>query len=555
MAGYKETPRQKMISMMYLVLYALLALNVSKEVLNAFIVVNESMESTNVSTAAKIDDAYAKFKLQNQLNPEKVGPYFKQAEVIRANAEKLIQYIDTLKLELVKVSERKPIDEIMQLYYKDTIINGEKTKYLMLEKVETKDKYDATTHYMVGTGDKPGVGEAYVLSKKMHDYRQLILKTMNLPDNSRKVGLITNEPGTVYKDKDGQKQDWEQHNFYFTILAADITILNRIIGEVQTAEYNAMNYLYGSVSETDFKFNKVAAKVIPRSTYVLQGQQYQADVLVAAYDEKTKITIKVLPGADTLTPKNEKKAMVIEGQAGMGKLEFPAKKVGLQKYAGVIEMIDPKTNKLKPYHFKGAYIVAPPALTVAPLKMNVLYIGIDNPVSISAAGIPDEKIRPSIDLGTLKRGPEGKDWIVRINKAPKGVRKAYISATAKILNKELPLGKVEFRVKRVPTPTAQIAGQSDGQIDKNRLLAAGAIIPNMRDFEFEVYYQVTGYTFGTIINGDYIPKNVKGNRFTKEIVNIIKNGKRKQKFFFDNIRAKGPDGTIRSLNPISLELK
>ncbi|NOX86919.1 MAG: gliding motility protein GldM [Chlorobi bacterium] len=555
MAGYKETPRQKMISMMYLVLYALLALNVSKEVLNAFIVVNESMESTNVSTAAKIKDAYDKFSLQYKLNPEKVGPYFKQAEVIRSNAEKLIKYIDSLKLELVKVSERKSIDEIMQRYYKDTIINGEKTKYLMLEKLETKDKYDASTHFMVGTGDKIGVGEAYVLSKKMGKYRDLILKTMNLPKDTKKVGLITNMKGVTYRDKDGQKQTWEQHNFYFTILAADITILNRIIGEVQTAEFNAMNYLYGSVSETDFKFNEVAAKVIPKSTFVLQGQKYQADVLVAAYDKKTEVTIKVLPGADTLTAKNESRAKVFKGQAGLGKLEFPATKVGIQKYAGVIEMIDPKTNKLKPYHFKGSYIVAPPALTVAPLKMNVLYIGIDNPVSISAPGIADEKIKPTIDLGVLKRGPEGKDWIVRINKVPKGVRKAYVSATAKILGKELPLGKVEFRVKRVPTPTAQIAGQSDGQIDKNRLLAAGAIIPNMRDFEFEVYYQVTGYTFGTIINGDYIPKNVKGNRFTKEIVNIIRNGKRKQKFFFDNIRAKGPDGTIRSLNPISLELK
>ena len=76
------------------------------------------------------------------------------------------------------------------------------------------------------------------------------------------------------------------------------------------------------------------------------------------------------------------------------------------------------------------------------------------------------------------------------------------------------LGSSEFRVKRVPSPTAEVAGQTDGQIDKNTLLAAGAIIPNMKDFEFDLFFEVTSYTFATFINGDWIPKNVKGNRFT-----------------------------------------
>jgi len=176
-----------------------------------------------------------------------------------------------------------------------------------------------------------------------------------------------------------------------------------------------------------------------------------------------------------------------------------ADKEGIQKYAGVIEMIDPETNEMKPYHFKGEYIVAPPALTVSPLKMNVLYIGVDNPVGISSPGIPSGRIQPTIGHGVLKRDAEGENWTVRINKMPKGVSRTTISATAKIDNKDQLLGSMEFRVKRVPTPSAEIAGQSDGQMDKNRLLAAGAIIPNMRDFEFEIYYQITGFTFGTIV--------------------------------------------------------
>ncbi len=121
--------------------------------------------------------------------------------------------------------------------------------------------------------------------------------------------------------------------------------------------------------------------------------------------------------------------------------------------------------------------------------------------------------------------------------------------------KAMNLGSVNFRVKRVPSPTATIAGQTDGQIDKNTLLAAGAIIPELRDFEFDLYFEVTSFTFGTIVNGDWMQKNVRGNRFNDEILAIIRNGKRTQKFFFENIQAKGPDGTKRGLSPVNLELK
>ncbi|MCF6171558.1 MAG: gliding motility protein GldM [Bacteroidales bacterium] len=550
MAGYKETPRQKMIAMMYLVLTALLALNVSKQILDAFLVVNESMESTNESLSARIEGRYAKFDKQYEMNKDKVEPYWKEAQTIKKESEDLVKYIEQLKFDLVRVSEsRKTIEEIKNLYYQDTIINGEKKEMLMLAKVPTKDKYNATTFYLVRPNRK---GEAYVLSARMKDFREKVLKTMNLPVTDTKIGLITNE--RTYQDADGQKQNWEQHNFYFTILAADITILNKIIGEVKSAEYNAINYLYGSVSEKDFKFDHVTAKVIPRSTYVLKGEKYEAEILVAAYDSKMKPDVRVLKGVDELTDKNISRAQTIVGEEGIVKLEFPANTEGLQKYAGRIEMIDPATNQKVSYPFSGGYIVAPPALIVAPLKMNVFYIGVDNPVAISSPGLADENIKSSIDIGTLKKNPKG-DWIVRINKKPKGVSKVYISATATIGDKQLSLGKKEFRIKRVPDPTAEIAGQTGGQMDKNTLLAAAAIIPNMRDFEFDLYFEVTSFTFATIVNGDWLPKNVRGNRFTAEINNIIRNGKRKQKFFFENIQAKGPDGTTRVLNPINLEIK
>ena len=550
MAGYKETPRQKMIAMMYLVLTALLALNVSKEILDAFLVVNKSMESTNESLTAKIREKYAQFENQFDMNQNKVGPYWQKAQTVRTEAQSLIKYLDFLKYELVKISERKDSLEIMDLYYVDNVINGVQKKILNLRSVPTKDKYDATTFYMMRENK---TGEAYTLSKKMQIYRDTVLNVMNLPANSDKIGLVTNMEGYSYQNADDQTQDWEQHNFYHTILAADITIINKIIAEVRSAEFNALNYLYASVSETDFKFDKVAAKVIPKSTYVFKGQKYEAEVLVAAYDSKTHISSKYIRGATVWNEANTGRATTVDGEEGKIILEFPTNVEGLQKYAGVIEMIDPKTDMMVQHEYYSSYYVAPPSLTVAPLKMNVFYLGVNNPVSISAAGLSKEQIKPVIDMGVLKQ--DGNDWIVRIDTKPKNVNLATISATAEIDGERLSLGTAEFRVKRVPDPSAEIAGMTDGLIDKNVFLASSAIIPNMRDFEFDLYFVVTSYTFATILNGDWVQKNVKGNIFSEEVNDIIRNGKRKQKFFFEKIQAKGPDGTLRSLNPINLELK
>lgn len=561
MAGYKETPRQKMIAMMYLVLYALLALNVSKEVLNAFLVVNQSMVSTNESLSEKIATTYNRFELQNSLQPEKVGPYWNKALLVRAHTDSLLTYLDHIKLRLVEVSQQEDSASVVTKYYRDTLVpapygDGQMVtkKVLNLAIVPNKNRYNDPTEYMIGN-EQTKNGEAYKLSKLMGIYRDSILNTMNLPDTSTKIGLITNYLGKqkiIYRNADGQKQDWEMHNFYYTILAADITLVNKIISEVKGAEFDALNYLFSSVTEKDYKFSNIKPIVIPTSTYILEGNNYEADVMAAAYDTKTNPNVRILAGNQPITDKNVNRAQLVQGKGGIVKLSFPAGRPGEHNYNGTIEMVNPTTNEKTKYPFHFNYLVAPPSLTVAPLKMNVFYIGVENPVSITAPGFADDKIRPSISGGKLYR--KDGHWAVKIDKPVPG-NKVYVSATADVRGRSVLLGRSLFRVKRVPDPEAQIAGQTNGIIDRNTFLAAGAIIPNMKDFEFDLYFVVTSYTFATLINGDWIPQNVNGNRFTPEILKQIRNSRPGQKFFFENIQAKGPDGSIRSLNPITLEIK
>lgn len=221
------------------------------------------------------------------------------------------------------------------------------------------------------------------------------------------------------------------YNFYRTILAANITILNNIITEVQSAEFDAVNELFENITEKDYKFDNLSAAVIPSSTYVLKGQNYEATVLLAAYDSKTQSEIKIVRGASSVNDGNIGSAQVYRSENGVVKLSFAGQTEGPQRYAGVIEVRDPVTQEIKRYPFDESYIVAPPTLTVAPLKMNILYSGLKNPIAISAPGIANDQIVPSITKGKITKGANG-TWDVEV---PSGERTTTISAVANVEGK------------------------------------------------------------------------------------------------------------------------
>ena len=236
----------------------------------------------------------------------------------------------------------------------------------------------------------------------------------------------------------------------------------------------------------------------------------------------------------------------------MVKLSFAGQTEGPQRYAGVIEVRDPVTQEIKRYPFDESYIVAPPTLTVAPLKMNILYSGLKNPIAISAPGIANDQIVPSITKGKITKGANG-TWDVEV---PSGERTTTISAVANVEGKNLPLGSFDFRIKRVPDPIAKIADMTDGTIEKNRLLASRAIIPEMVDFDFEgFHFEIVSYELSTY-RGTELQRTgtVRGNVFNDAVSNLIKNASRGQRLYFERIQAKGPDGTMRTLNPINLEI-
>jgi gliding motility-associated protein GldM len=199
---------------------------------------------------------------------------------------------------------------------------------------------------------------------------------------------------------------------------------------------------------------------------------------------------------------------------------------------------------------KFEYIVAPPSLSVSATKMNVFYIGVDNPVSISAGGVSPDQISASITNGSISRS--GSEWIVR----PGTPGKASVSVSAKLGDRMKSMGAVEYRVKNVPDPIAYIASSSGGAVSKDVVLASGAIIPRMpADFEFNLNFVITGFKFSGNRKGDIIDYSGSGNSLTAQMKDFIRGARRGEKIILEDIFAKGPDGKTRKLNSIVLTLQ
>ncbi|MFH1159898.1 MAG: gliding motility protein GldM [bacterium] len=531
MAGYKETPRQKLIGMLYLVLTALLALNVSKEILDAFLVVNESMETTNENFSQKLDVTYSKFKVQYQMNPNKVGPFWEKAQKAHELAAGLGNYVDSLKYEVIAVSDGITFDE---------------AKVLPLRNSKRKDNYDRPTEYFIGQSQDGSTGRAKDLRDKIEQYKVAMLELVDPKYRSIiKIGLNTEGP---FYDAGGKPQNWQMHNFYRTILAATVTILNELKAGVMNAEFDVVNNLFASVTAEDWKFDEIKAKVIPKSNYVFLGEEYQAEILVAAYDTKQNPNVRYLFGADTLTPNNYRLATTLEGSQGVVIIKLPATSEGLKRFAGIIKIISPLGDTMA-FHFKDEYIVAKPALTISPTKMNVFYIGVENPVSISVPGSP-ERILASISAGKIKA--DGDNWMVY--DLPKGTKEAVIAVNAIFSGKSKNMGSSTFRLKTVPDPIGTIGGKSDGVVSKSILLASPYLVAEMPPwFDFDLKFSVISYTFVTDVSGYISEINVQGNRLTPEITKIIQDAKKNKRIWFEDITVRGPDGD-RNISSLSLKI-
>lgn len=539
----KETPRQKMIGMMYLVYTAMLALNVSAEVLDAFNTVDKGLVKTTEIYSQKNEGLYRDFNQQYAQNQQKVGPWKDKADEVRERSDTLINYIQGIKKEIIIMNgQGDPEDGVIT---EDGEIHG--------DHIAKKDKVDVSSHVLIGEHD----GKAYELRKKLADYREFLLTLIDEENesliNSVNTTLDTSDPE---RTEDGEKKDWETKNFYHLPLAAVFPILTKMQLDIRNSEAEVVQYLFNQISAGSIPFNKLEATVIPNTSYVLRGNEYKADVFIAAFDTTAAPIVYIGKYDSTL---NEETGIYeydmvgsydsLEVINGRGKFSRMGSTLGAQSWGGIIKLKDPDGNYITKT-FKQKYTVAPPNIVVSPDKMNVFYVGVENPVSVSVSGIPGDKVFPSITNGKIQKQRDGKYIVL-----PKRPGNSLVTVFAEIEGKRKNMGTSPFRVKGLPDPVVKVAGKKGGKIERNVLAAQTGVFADMEDFDFDLEFKIIEFTVSTTDRGGYyISESTKGNIFTPSQKGLIKNLRKGQRLNIEDVKAIGPDGSVRPLAPIVFEL-
>ncbi|MFD2905831.1 type IX secretion system motor protein PorM/GldM [Sphingobacterium anhuiense] len=507
MALGRETPRQRMISILYLVLLALLALNVPDTILDAFKNINNSLESSrsNVNTAVQqLFSAFESTKLKEE--PARAKPIYDKAKKAQAIIGELNTYISSLKEDFTKQGGG---------------IDPEKGDLVK------RENEDISVNMMIN--EKKGT----VLKDKINETRAKLLALLT-PEEQKSVSFSL-EAKDPEKSVNGKKS-WEEINFGSgTPLTAAMTILTKIQTDAQNAESDMVKLILGKMDQAVVNLDKFAAVAVAPTSYLVQGQPYKAEVFLTASDSKSQPAISV----------NGSPLQIVDGK---GVYNVSTSKEGIFSWTGVVQ-VKQTDGSMKEYRTATqTYQVARPSAVVSPDKMNVLYIGVDNPLSVSAAGTPTDKVKVSMTGGSLS-GSGGK-----YNARVSSPGTARISISAEVApGKMQTLSTTEFRVKRIPDPIAKFAGKTGGSMATVALKAQNAIFAKLDNFDFDANFKVTKFTM--IIakpRADAIVLSTSGNQLSSSMASALNGITPGTRVIFDNIVAVGPDGTSRQLNAVAL---
>ncbi len=510
----RMSPRQRMINLMYIVLTAMLALNVSSDVLNGFSQVHEGLQRTNKNLSNKnnvqyqyLVDLYAQY-------PDKAGRWFLQGKSVHTATDSLIKVMEDLKVMIARQAD------------------GPEGKYTSLVNL---DDLEASSAVLLNPLSNRGAN----LKKGMDAYRKLVTAYISDP---QKRAAVSEMLSTAVQPVSGTVQlpSWQQQMFESKPAIAAITLLTKMQGDLLHAENEALTNIINSVDFGDVKVNKMEAFVIPVSNMIMRGGKYSARIVLAAIDTARRPQIYV--GGTRISNPN-------------GLYEFVPGTLGTHQFSGYIEVPRPDGSTSR-HPFNSSYTVIAPMATISPTMMNVLYAGIDNPISISVPGVPMEAVNASISSGSLTRS--GDHWVARVSAVG---TKATISVSATLDGRSQSVGSMEFRVRKLPDPTAYMAVGGNAykgtprRISKAALMGCPGVSASLDDGILDIQYTVV--SFSTIFfdsMGNAIPERSAGSSFSERQREQFKRLKSGARFFISEIKAKGPDGITRNISPMEVAL-
>ena len=519
-----ETPRQKMIAMMYLVLTAMLALNVSAQILNGYTSIYESMtKSVQIAQGNNANLEYKFGSLKDQ-NPVKAKPMEPYVDSLVKESNALYQYLDTFKHTLVMLVDGEEADK------KDWTIKNAGDLNIASELLEGKSsRAKDPDGNNWGTTMKAKIGA-------FSEFAQRMVKVGDIADTT-KANSFKQTFDTPDKKIEGAVYSWEKQMLEDQPAIAVLATVTKLQNDVRNTEAECLNHIIGQLDAGDFRVNKIQALAIADEQYVLRGNKYRAKIVLAATDS-------------TKDPVIEINGKPLEKDI----YEFTATTLGKQKYKGNIKMKKPNGEEIS-YPFETEYVVGEPTATVSADMMNVLYVGFSNPISVSVPGVNSGDVSISVSNATSTKTAKG--WNVIPQKI--GVP-CIINVSANIGGKSTHMAKHEFRTKKLPDPAAMLKHKTGkfyrGKIAKTELITADEVVAELPDADLNVKYTVLSFSIkSTDSMGNTIVEPAQGNKLTEKQKAVFKKLVKGKSIYLSDVRATGPDKVKRELSPVEIALK
>ncbi|MDR2147525.1 MAG: gliding motility protein GldM [Tannerella sp.] len=510
MAGISSnpnSPRQKMINLMYLVFIAMMAINLPPEVLDGFELVEKSLYASTENSSQRNEYTMESLSRAYQANEAKVSEWYKKGVLVKSSTDSLYNYIEDLKKRIVEESDGKNAN---------------------VNDIVRKDNLEAASQIMLA----PITGEGRKLKGELENYRKLMSEMIGDP---YKAEIFASVLSTEVPKKGGIIPDtWENALFENMPVAAAVTLLTKMQSDIRFVEGETLSTLITNVDEKDYRVNKIQALVIPKSQVVTRGMPFEAQLVLAAVDS-TKQPEYYL--GSTLLSNN---IISITNNA-----------VGDHPFTGKI------VADGEEYSYNGTFSVTEPSVTIAPVLMNFLYESIPNDVSINMSGVPSGAVTASLEGSGSIRLKEGNIWTITglsMSASPKVSVVTKGSLGGRSIEQ-----RQEFNVRPLPPPQPLIAYKdadgtsrnfTGGTIAKRALMEANGVQAAIDDGVLYVPHRVTSFTMMVIdAMGNFIPERSESGEFTPRQKEVIRNLQRGKQFFITNIKALDPAGkpvTIQS---------
>lgn len=537
-----KEPRALMINLMYLVLTAMLALNVSAEVMNAFF----TLDKGNTETMKVVDgqlDATVKGldELLKDDSKVKYRPISPAISEVRNITKDFNSYIKTVRDELIDQSGD---------------MNG------TVDAGDFKEEHDGELKYIRGKKNKDVTtrilideGKGEEIKAKILDTRQKLVDAYSklLTENGKVFGIkedevqsninsVANKMPFNVDDKEWEgtdKKSWSEYKFKQMPVAAVLPLLSQMQADLKSSEANMVNSMASLAGGRVVEFDQFFPVVNADKSYVVAGESIKAKVSVGTY-------------SSALDPSNV--SMTANGRPlrinadGVAELTIPASGQGQQTIPLSVTVTNPLTGEKNSGKSEFTYEVGSRSVAVSATKMNVFYIGVDNPVAVSASGVSSNDVRVNFS-GPISGSGSGSKWVVKGSKPGQ----AKITVTAKGQT----LGSFDFRVKKIPDPVAMLGKKEDGAMGNGEFKAQRGLIPVLKGFDFDAKCQIQGFKLVRVPKRqDPITIVNRGGKFAPDALRVVRQAKPGDSYYFQDVKGRCPgDKAGRKLNSLVFTIR